>query len=109
MSAGSRPPPGGQDERGWIYYEAAPNYEAEATLDYFCFTRFHGRMARGIHGLPKLSLGPAIPNPSTPGGRAACAATVFYPFGHPTLYAYFSPVAFCLKTCRLESRVSFCR
>jgi hypothetical protein len=30
----------------------------------------HGRMARGGHGLPKVSLGPAMPHPSTPCERA---------------------------------------
>jgi hypothetical protein len=29
----------------------------------------HGRMARGGHGLPKVSPGPAMPYPSTPCGR----------------------------------------
>jgi hypothetical protein len=64
-------------------------------------------MARGGHGLPKVSPGPALPNPSrlyalhaghprnsltavsrmarAPGGRPAA---VFYPFGHLTPYAY---------------------
>jgi hypothetical protein len=62
-------------------------------------------MARGGHGLPKVSHGPAMPNPSTPFGRATPEialrsvsgvthpqggqpAAVFYPFGHPTPYAY---------------------
>jgi hypothetical protein len=31
---------------------------------------WQARMARGIHGLPKVSPGPALPNPSTPCGRA---------------------------------------
>jgi hypothetical protein len=30
----------------------------------------HGRMARGGHGLPKVSLGPAMPNLSMPCGQA---------------------------------------
>jgi hypothetical protein len=54
--------------------------------------RKHSRMARGGHGLPKVSPGPAIPYPSMPyrfragpsAGRVACS----YPFGHPTSYAY---------------------
>jgi hypothetical protein len=37
----------------------------------------HGRMARGCHGLPKVSLGPTMPYPSTPCGQPAA---VFY---HP--------------------------
>jgi hypothetical protein len=50
-------------------------------------------MARGIHGLPKVSPGLAMPNPKTfmavsgvvrtQGGRPAA---VFYPLGYPTLY-----------------------
>ena len=46
----------------------------------------HGRMARGGLGLPKVSLGPAIPYSSTPCGqanpeKALRPGTVFYPFG----------------------------
>jgi hypothetical protein len=37
-------------------------------LDGHDFT--HERMARGGHGLPKVSPGPAMPNPSKPCGRA---------------------------------------
>jgi hypothetical protein len=53
-------------------------------------------MARGIHGLPKVSPGPAMPDPSMPckwatpktalrpyAGR--WPAAVFYPLGYPTL------------------------
>jgi hypothetical protein len=29
-----------------------------------------------------------MPNPSTPCGRATPETAVFYPFGHPTPYAY---------------------
>jgi hypothetical protein len=43
------------------------------------------RMERGGHGLPKVSPGPALPDPSKPGGWPA---VVFYPLGHPTPYAY---------------------
>jgi hypothetical protein len=52
-------------------------------------------MARGGHGLPKLSLGPTMPYPSMPCGRATpetalqpFQVAVFYPLGHPTPYAY---------------------
>jgi hypothetical protein len=58
----------------------------------------HGRMTRGGHGPPKVSLGPAMLYPSTPCGRATPEtalwpfqrrpAAFFYPIGHPTLYAY---------------------
>jgi hypothetical protein len=54
----------------------------------------HGRMARGGHGIPKVSPGPAMPDPSTPcgqtfrggspAGRVACGRLL--PFGTP--YAY---------------------
>jgi hypothetical protein len=66
----------------------------------------HGRMARGGHGLPKVSLGPArhalhfyalcsgllcnglmaVSGVAHLQGRRPAA--VFYPFGHPTPYAY---------------------
>jgi YD repeat-containing protein len=56
-------------------------------------------MARGGHGLPKVSLGLAMPYPFAPWGRATPQtgmaypqggqpAAVFYPFGHPLPYAY---------------------
>jgi hypothetical protein len=64
------------------------------------------RMARGGHGLPKVKPGPAISYPSTPYGQATPQtdfsrfrvalmqggrpAAVFYPFVHPTPYAYVS-------------------
>jgi hypothetical protein len=60
-------------------------------------------MSRGGHRLPKVSLGPTLPNPSTPcrrpplrrpdghfrSGRlqGGWSAAVFYPLGHPTPYA----------------------
>jgi hypothetical protein len=37
------------------------------------------RMARGIHGLPKVSPGPAMPNPPMPCGRAT-PETALWPF-----------------------------
>jgi hypothetical protein len=48
----------------------------------------HGRMGRGGHRLPKVSHMPVMPDPSTPCGRATPETAVFYPFGHPTPYAY---------------------
>jgi hypothetical protein len=45
----------------------------------------HGRMARGGHGLPKVSVGLAMPDPSTPCGRPAA---ICHPFGHPMPYVY---------------------
>jgi hypothetical protein len=53
------------------------------------------RVARGIHGLPKVSPGPVMPDPPMPCGRAtpgvACPqggppAAVFNPLGYPTPY-----------------------
>jgi hypothetical protein len=44
----------------------------------------HGRMARGGHGLPKVSRGLAMPDPSMPCGRATPGGrlmAVFYPIG----------------------------
>jgi hypothetical protein len=62
------------------------------------FTYSHGRMARGDHGLPKVSLGLAMPYPTTHCGRATVSglahsqgvqpAAVFYPLEHPALYAF---------------------
>jgi hypothetical protein len=66
----------------------------------------HGRMARGDHELPKVSLELAMPYPSTPYGRATPEtalrrfqgwqggqlAAISYPFGHPTSYAYTSEI-----------------
>jgi hypothetical protein len=44
----------------------------------------HGRMGRGGHGLPKVLPGPAMPDPSTPCGRAT-PKTALWPFqGWPT-------------------------
>jgi hypothetical protein len=43
------------------------------------FVAFYGRMARGGHGLPKLSLKPARPYPSTPCERAT-PETALQPF-----------------------------
>jgi hypothetical protein len=60
------------------------------------------RIAKGGHGLPKVSPRPAMHDTSTPYGwptpetalsGVACPqggrpAAIFYPFGHPTPYAY---------------------
>jgi hypothetical protein len=58
-----------------------------------CADRY-GRRARGGHGLPIISLGPAgglplkRPHGRFKGGLPTWPAAVFYPFGHPILYAY---------------------
>jgi hypothetical protein len=56
-------------------------------------------MARGGHELPKVSLGPTMPDPSggpplkrpyshfSDGPPAGRPVAIFYPFGHPTPYA----------------------
>lgn len=44
----------------------------------------------GGHGLPKVSLGPAMPYPLCPAGvssQGGRSAAVFYPLGYPTPYA----------------------
>jgi hypothetical protein len=52
----------------------------------------HGRMARGGHGLLKVSPGHVMLDPSTPCGwttpQGGWPAAVFFPLGHPTLYVY---------------------
>jgi hypothetical protein len=65
----------------------------------------HGHMAMGGYGLHKVSPGPALPYPCKPCGQAIPKtvlepisgvarplgrplAAMFYPFGHPTPYAY---------------------
>jgi hypothetical protein len=58
----------------------------------------HRRTARGGHGVSKVLLGPAMPDPFTPSGRASPEtalrpfqrrpASVFYPLEHLTPYAY---------------------
>jgi hypothetical protein len=70
-----------------------------------CSDGGHRHMVRGGHGLPKVSPGPAMPDPSTSCGRAtpekalrlfqgwpACRVGGLRPsstpFGHPTPYAY---------------------
>jgi hypothetical protein len=75
----------------------------------------HKRMARGGHGLPKVSLGPAMPYPNTPCGLATSETALrlfqgwpvyragglqpsYYPLGHPTPYASdFDPRASTLE------------
>jgi hypothetical protein len=63
--------------------------------------QFYGCMARGGHGHPKISPGPAMPYPSMPCGRTTSEtalqrglpvgrwpAAFFYPSGHPGPYVY---------------------
>jgi hypothetical protein len=63
-----------------------------------CQVTVHERMARGGHGLPKVSHRPAMPNPSRSCGQATLESAIsgvvhlqggrpaafFYPFGQPT-------------------------
>jgi hypothetical protein len=60
----------------------------------------YGRMARGDHGLRKVSLGPAMPDLSMLCRRATLEtalrqggllADVYYTLGHPTLYPFPPP------------------
>jgi hypothetical protein len=60
---------------------------------YICRGMDHRRMARGSHGLPKVSPGSAMPYPFTPVSGVAhpqgrWPVAVFYPLGHFTPYAY---------------------
>jgi hypothetical protein len=50
------------------------------------FIWVHGRMARGSLGLPKVSPRPTMPYPY--GLMTVSGATILYPLGHPTPYAY---------------------
>jgi hypothetical protein len=49
-------------------------------------------MARGSHGLPKVSLKPTMPYLLRPAGvtplEGGHHAAIFYPLGHPTPYVY---------------------
>jgi hypothetical protein len=53
-------------------------------------------MARGGHGLPKVSLGSAMPDPSTPCGWAIPETAVLYPLGHPAPFAHESVLIYHL-------------
>jgi hypothetical protein len=72
---------------------------------YCSHSSVHGHKARSIHGLPKVLLGPAMPYPSTPSGKAnsktalqpfqewsalkaGSLQSLFNPIGHPTPYAF---------------------
>jgi hypothetical protein len=55
-------------------------------------------MASGGHVLPKVSPGPAMPTLLHPLGGLPAAG--FYPFGHPTPYAY-GLESVPIKECRL--------
>jgi hypothetical protein len=50
-----------------------------------------GRMARGGHGLLKVSPGPSMPYPFLNGRQSAA---IFYPFEHLTPYAYEAQLQF---------------
>jgi hypothetical protein len=58
--------------------QIAPNY-ANASRDFPIVTLGHRRMARGGHGLPKVSPGLTMPNPYTP-CRRATPETALCPF-----------------------------
>jgi hypothetical protein len=44
------------------------------------------RTGRGIHGVPKVSCGLAMPDPYTPSGRATPQTAIFFPLGYPFPY-----------------------
>jgi hypothetical protein len=52
------------------------------------------RMARGGHGLPKVSLGPAMPYPSTPYGRATPETALQQPSSTPLDTPRHTPMPF---------------
>jgi hypothetical protein len=68
-------------------------------------------MARGGHGLPKVSLGPAMLYPSMPCGwpydnfrdgrqHSGQPATIFYPLGYPMPYASgFKSITYIFVMC----------
>jgi hypothetical protein len=53
--------------------------------------RSHGRMARGIHGLPKVSPGPAMLHPSVPCGWATTYGCLL-PFRTPHTVRLWSDI-----------------
>jgi hypothetical protein len=66
---------GDADTEWWSHISCrSVTYESEGSTCYdgwiIDLTEGHKRMAWGGHGLPKVSCGPAMPNPSTPCGRA---------------------------------------
>jgi len=68
--------------------------DKEIKVDPKTFVQIQRRMARDVHGLPKVSPGPTMPNPFTPYGRATPKTalrpfqgrpvSIFYPFEHYT-------------------------
>jgi hypothetical protein len=72
-----------RSRRRWSTSKTSRRMHSDFLISGQCF--LHGRMARGSHGLPKVSLGPAMPYPSTPCGRTT-PETALWPFqGWPTL------------------------
>jgi hypothetical protein len=59
--------------------EACEDSEGDVFEEQVMKERYHGRVARGGHGLPKVSLGPAMPDPSMPYGWAARKADDLQP------------------------------
>jgi hypothetical protein len=83
------------EEYGWAWRSSETPFMLNPILTHM------GRLWKGLkvnmgvcqgvatgHGLPKVSLGPAVPNPYKLCGPQGRPAAVFYPFGHPTPYAY---------------------
>jgi hypothetical protein len=85
LSAGSRSAGSGSARtQGGSGNGSAKNFSGSTSLD---LNEEHRHMARVGHALPKVSLGPTVPYPSTPCGRATPETTlrsvaVFYPLGH---------------------------
>jgi len=77
----------------WILWPViALLYSIQLYLDSF----IHGRMARGGHGLSRVSSGPAMPYPftlcgrATPQGRAACGCLLFLWTPHSVRVWFYS-------------------
>jgi hypothetical protein len=69
-----------------------------------CSYRVQARTGRGIHGLPKVSCGPALPNPYTQGGQLAA---ICFPLGYPTPYGPDRVSPSQLKTLKIEKILQF--
>jgi hypothetical protein len=60
--------------------QRSTSYLVRRTLPH---SKFQARMARGIHGLTKVSLGPALPYPSMPCRRATPETALWMFLGWP--------------------------
>jgi hypothetical protein len=106
------------EKETWILAKRGPwglngGVKTTSLLTQRCFfiTVFHRRMARGLHGLPKVSPGPAMPYPSTLCGWAI-ALTAFWPFeGWPARRVGSQGASFTPSdaTCRTPMFITVCK